>query len=160
MRLSTRGRYAVMAMVDLAQHAGERPVALSDIAVRQGISLSYLEQLFSKLRKEELVRSIRGPGGGYHLAKDAKDISISSVILAVDEPLSALGCDREGKGTDGCTHEHRCITHRLWGQLTRNIHLWLDNVSLEDVCSGVLNNDEEDLLENINPMNPIYEIEL
>ncbi len=134
MKLSTRGRYAVMAMVDLAKNGKENPVSLSDIADRQGISLSYLEQLFSRLRKEGLVRSIRGPGGGYYLARDVKDISISSIILAVDEPLTAMGC--EHNSDSGCTGTGRCATHLLWTELTKRIHNWLNEITLAHVCEG------------------------
>ncbi len=134
MKLSTRGRYAVMAMVDLARNSKENPVSLSDIADRQGISLSYLEQLFSRLRKEGLVRSIRGPGGGYHLSREANDINISSIILAVDEPLTAMGCNHDSDS--GCTGAGRCVTHRLWRELTKRIHSWLDEITLTHVCDG------------------------
>ncbi len=141
MKLNTRGRYAVMAMVDLARNSKENPVSLSDIADRQGISLSYLEQLFSCLRKEGLVRSIRGPGGGYHLSKNIDDISISSVILAVDEPLTAMGCNHASD--IGCTGTGRCATHRLWSELTKKIHGWLDEVTLAHVCDGDFAYDHE-----------------
>ncbi len=134
MKLTTRGRYAVMAMVDLARNGQEKPVSLSDIAERQGISLSYLEQLFSRLRKEMLVRSIRGPGGGYHLSRPAHLINISSIILAVDEPLTAMGCNHDSHS--GCTGTGRCATHRLWKELTSRIHDWLNEITLAHVCEG------------------------
>ncbi len=131
MKLSTRGRYAVMAMADLARSQGERPVALADIAARQEISLSYLEQLFAKLRRGELVRSVRGPGGGYRLARAPEETRISDIILAVDEPIKATRCDVAS--SKGCTGKGRCITHDLWEELTRQIHLFLSSVSLADV---------------------------
>lgn len=132
MKLSTRGRYAVMAMADLARVAAERPVPLGDIADRQDISLSYLEQLFAKLRRADLVTSVRGPGGGYRLSREAMDIRISDIILAVDEPIKATRCTIESPR--GCTGTSaRCITHDLWEELTRQIHIFLNSVSLADV---------------------------
>ncbi len=131
MKLSTKGRYAVMAMVDLASHTTQKPVALSEIAERQGISLSYLEQLFSRLRREGLVKSVRGPGGGYHLGRETSDITISDIIISVDEPLTAMGCDDGGE--DGCTGTGRCVTHKLWRSLTHRIHEWLEEITLQDV---------------------------
>ena len=133
MRLSTKGRYAVMAMVDLAQHAGGRPVSLAEIAERQEISLSYLEQLFAKLRHGGLVKSVRGPGGGYLLAHDRNDTRIADIILAVDEPIRATRCRSET--TIGCRGDRsRCLTHDLWEELSNQIHLYLSSVSLGDVC--------------------------
>lgn len=133
MRLSTKGRYAVMAMADLASHGNEKPVALADIAARQEISLSYLEQLFGKLRKGGLVTSVRGPGGGYMLSRGANDVRVSDVILAVDEPISATRCV---PGTPSGCHadKARCLTHDLWTELSNQIYLYLSSVSLEDVC--------------------------
>jgi Rrf2 family iron-sulfur cluster assembly transcriptional regulator len=134
MRLSTKGRYAVMAMVDLAQHSGDGPVCLSDIAERQEISLSYLEQLFAKLRRGGLVKSVRGPGGGYLLAHHRDDTRISDIILAVDEPIRATRC-RPG-ATLGCRGDRsRCLTHDLWEELSNQIHLYLNSVTLGDVCN-------------------------
>ncbi len=132
MRLSTKGRYAVMAMVDLAKHASGRPVSLADIAERQEISLSYLEQLFAKLRKGGLVRSVRGPGGGYLLAYSATETRIADVILAVDEPIRATRC-MPGAPTGCAGGMSRCLTHDLWEELGRQIHLYLSSVSLADV---------------------------
>ena len=133
MRLSTKGRYAVMAMVDLAQHAGEGPVCLSDIADRQEISLSYLEQLFAKLRRGGLVKSVRGPGGGYLLTHDRNHTRIADIILAVDEPIRATRCT-PGLAV-GCRGDRtRCLTHDLWEELSNQIHLYLSSVSLGDVC--------------------------
>ena len=129
MRLSTKGRYAVMAMVDLACRSEGKPVALADIAERQEISLSYLEQLFAKLRKGGLVRSVRGPGGGYLLAQTADATRISDIILAVDEPIRATRC--APGSPEGCrTNKSRCLTHDLWEELGHQIHLYLSAVSL------------------------------
>ncbi len=133
MRLSTKGRYAVMAMADLAANdGGAKPVSLAEIARRQEISLSYLEQLFAKLRKGDLVKSVRGPGGGYRLARPAGELRIADIILAVDEPITATRC-REGS-PKGCTGTGgRCVTHDLWEELGRQIHVFLSSVSLADV---------------------------
>jgi Rrf2 family transcriptional regulator, iron-sulfur cluster assembly transcription factor len=133
MRLSTKGRYAVMAMVDLAQHSGAAPVSLADIAERQEISLSYLEQLFAKLRRGGLVKSVRGPGGGYLLAHERDATRIADIILAVDEPIHAIRC--KPGATLGCRGDRsRCLTHDLWEELSNQIHLYLSSVSLGDVC--------------------------
>ena len=133
MKLSTKGRYAVMAMVELAQRAGEGPVCLAEIAGRQEISLSYLEQLFAKLRRGGLVTSVRGPGGGYLLAHRRDETRISDIILAVDEPIHAIRC-RPG-ATLGCRGDRsRCLTHDLWEELSNQIHLYLSSVTLADVC--------------------------
>ena len=132
MRLSTKGRYAVMAMVDLAKHGGEDPVSLAEIAERQEISLSYLEQLFARLRKGGLVRSVRGPGGGYLLAFAAAETRISEIILAVDEPIRATRC-APGAPTGCRANKSRCLTHDLWEELGNQIHLFLSSVSLADV---------------------------
>lgn len=132
MKLSTKGRYAVMAMADLARHGTEKPLSLGEIASRQEISLSYLEQLFAKLRRAGLVRSVRGPGGGYHLARGADDIQIADIILAVDEPLKATRC-RTGSGAGCLANGERCLTHDLWDELSRHIHLFLSGISLGDV---------------------------
>ena len=132
MRLSTKGRYAVMALVDLACRSDGKPVALADIAERQEISLSYLEQLFAKLRKGGLVRSVRGPGGGYLLARSAEATRISDIILAVDEPIRATRCTPGVP--EGCrSNKSRCLTHDLWEELGHQIHLFLNAVSLADV---------------------------
>jgi len=132
MRLSTKGRYAVMAMVDLAQHSNGAPVSLAEIAERQEISLSYLEQLFAMLRKGGLVRSVRGPGGGYLLAHDRHETRIADIILAVDEPIRATRCTPGAP--IGCRgSKTRCMTHDLWEELGNQIHLFLSSVSLADV---------------------------
>jgi Rrf2 family iron-sulfur cluster assembly transcriptional regulator len=133
-KLSTKGRYAVMALVDLASQSGGRPVALADIAERQEISLSYLEQLFAKLRRGGLVRSVRGPGGGYLLARSAEETRISDAILAVDEPIRATRC-KSGSSVGCLANKSRCLTHDLWEELGNQIHVFLSSVSLADVCS-------------------------
>jgi Rrf2 family iron-sulfur cluster assembly transcriptional regulator len=141
MRLSTKGRYAVMAMADLAGHSvpsgseshqQSKPVALADIAERQDISLSYLEQLFAKLRRGGLVTSVRGPGGGYRLARPSGELRIADIIVAVDEPIAATRCNPNS--SKGCTKTGaRCVTHDLWEELGQQIHVFLSSVSLADV---------------------------
>lgn len=133
MKLSTRGRYAVMAMADLAQNAKGKPVTLADIAERQEISLSYLEQLFAKMRKAKLVRSVRGPGGGYLLARLPGELRVADIILAVDEPIKATRCTPGSP--HGChSHRGRCLTHDLWEELGNQIYLFLSAITLADVC--------------------------
>ena len=129
MRLTTKGRFAVTAMIDLAlrEHAG--PVTLAGISGRQSISLSYLEQLFGRLRRHELVDSMRGPGGGYSLARKMSDISVADIIHAVDEPLDATQCG----GKKNCLDDHRCLTHDLWASLNRHMIDYLDSVTLHDL---------------------------
>lgn len=141
MRLSTKGRYAVMAMTDLAGRQGAddsvRAVSLADIAARQQISLSYLEQLFARLRRKGLVRSVRGPGGGYRLAAAASETNIADIVLAVDEPLRATRCG--ASGAKGCmAGGERCLTHDLWEEMGRQLQGYLASVSLADVLSGKL----------------------
>jgi Rrf2 family iron-sulfur cluster assembly transcriptional regulator len=130
MRLSTKGRYAVTAMMDLAIHGPEGPVTLADISRCQGISLSYLEQLFSRLRREKLVRGVRGPGGGYQLARPAADITVAAIIAAVDEKVDAT-CG----GEVDCDDESACLTHDLWCGLSKRIYEFLDSISLEEFLS-------------------------
>jgi Rrf2 family iron-sulfur cluster assembly transcriptional regulator len=129
MRLTTKGRFAVTAMIDVAlrQHGG--PVTLAGIADRQKISLSYLEQLFGKLRRNHLVASVRGPGGGYTLAKPLAAVSVADIISAVDEPLDATSCG--GKGN--CNDNHPCMTHHLWTSLNERMHEYLHSVNLEEL---------------------------
>lgn len=129
MRLTTKGRYAVTAVLDLAINEGQGPIALADIAERQGISLSYLEQLFAKLRKCGVVSSVRGPGGGYHLARAAGTIHVAEVITAVDEHLDTTRCAGAGDCKDGGP----CLTHNLWMDLSERIHGYLTNISLQDL---------------------------
>ncbi|OUS23201.1 Fe-S cluster assembly transcriptional regulator IscR ['Osedax' symbiont bacterium Rs2_46_30_T18] len=127
MRLTTKGRYAVTAMLDLALHNSEGPISLACISERQGISLSYLEQLFSKLRKGQLVTSIRGPGGGYQLNRETCEINVAQIIDAVNESIDATNC--HGKGD--CHHGEFCLTHHLWIDLSEQIHQFLSSISLE-----------------------------
>ncbi|MGQ9658750.1 MAG: Fe-S cluster assembly transcription factor [Thermochromatium sp.] len=127
MRLTTKGRYAVTAMLDLALHQGQGPIALADIAQRQGISLSYLEQLFAKLRKRGLVTSVRGPGGGYHLARPPAAIHIAEVITAVDERVDTTGCG----GAHNCQNNGPCLTHDLWCDLSDRIYEYLSQINLQ-----------------------------
>jgi Rrf2 family iron-sulfur cluster assembly transcriptional regulator len=143
MRLSTKGRYAVMAMADLARRQCDatRAVALAEIAGRQQISLSYLEQLFARLRRKGLVMSARGPGGGYRLAKTAETTSIADIVHAVDEPLRATRCASEGKGC--MLKGERCLTHDLWEDLGLRIEDYLASVSLADVVTGRLGADRK-----------------
>lgn len=129
MRLTTKGRYAVTAMLDLALQHGNGPVALADIAHRQGISLSYLEQLFSRLRKRALVSSVRGPGGGYNLARSAAHISVAEVISAVDESVDTTRCG----GAHNCQNDGPCLTHDLWHDLSERIYDYLSHISLQDL---------------------------
>lgn len=131
MRLTTKGRYAVTAMLDLALHRDAGPINLADISSRQGISLSYLEQLFSRLRKQGLVISSRGPGGGYVLGDTADAITVADVIRAVDEAVDATRC----KGKQNCQGEERCLTHDLWEELSSQISSFLSGVSLADLVA-------------------------
>jgi Rrf2 family transcriptional regulator, iron-sulfur cluster assembly transcription factor len=126
MRLTTKGRFAVTAMIDLAMRESQGPVTLAGISQRQGISLSYLEQLFGKLRRNDLVESTRGPGGGYTLARSARDISVSEIIVAVDEPLDATQCE----GKRNCHEDGPCMTHDLWSRLTDKMVEFLNSVTL------------------------------
>ncbi|HRP96191.1 MAG TPA: Fe-S cluster assembly transcriptional regulator IscR [Rhodocyclaceae bacterium] len=126
MRLTTKGRFAVTAMIDLASREAEGPVTLAGIADRQKISLSYLEQLFGKLRRYKLVSSVRGPGGGYRLARDMSKITVADIIIAVDEPLDATQCG----GKQNCHDDHRCMTHDLWANLNKRMYEYLDSVTL------------------------------
>lgn len=131
MRLTTKGRYAVTAMLDLALHAQKGPVSLGDISDRQSISVSYLEQLFAKLRKGGLVSSIRGPGGGYQLAHLAGEIYVADIIDAVDESVDATRCGGQGDCQQGVT----CLTHELWSDLSDQIHHFLANISLQELLT-------------------------
>jgi len=131
MRLSSKGRYAVSAMVDLTKHQHEGPVNLAAISARQFISLSYLEQLFRRLRESGLVKSVRGPGGGYLLNRDPAEISVADAIRAVDEEIRATRCVNALRG---CHRGHRCDTHELWDSLGQHLYRFLDVVTLEDVC--------------------------
>ncbi|MCK5725245.1 MAG: Fe-S cluster assembly transcription factor [Thiotrichaceae bacterium] len=128
MKLSTKGRYAVTAMMDLAIHDVTGPVTLADISKCQGISLSYLEQLFSKLRKDNLVEGVRGPGGGYRLGKPASQISVADIIKSVDESIDATNCD----GKADCNNGKPCLTHKLWTDLSEQLYVFLDGIKLNE----------------------------
>ena len=131
MRLTTKGRFAVTAMVDLSMRQTRGPVTLAAISERQRISLSYLEQLFGKLRRAKLVTSVRGPGGGYCLARPIGGITVAEIITAVDEPMDATQC----AGKENCDDDKRCVTHDLWATLTLKMNEYLSSVSLADVVS-------------------------
>jgi Rrf2 family transcriptional regulator, iron-sulfur cluster assembly transcription factor len=141
MRLTTKGRYAVTAMLDLALHKNQGPVSLADISQRQAISLSYLEQLFAKLRKQSLVSSVRGPGGGYELHRDSGAIFIAEIIDAVNESVDTTKC--QGRGD--CQGGETCLTHYLWQDLSDQIHTFLEGISLEDL---VLKNEVKKISEH------------
>lgn len=132
MRLTTKGRYAVTAVLDLAFHQGNGPVSLAAISERQHISLSYLEQLFAKLRRNDVVNSTRGPGGGYTLKRPAEEISVSDVIIAVDESCQMAKCE----DVDSCTGEYQCLTHDLWQELSDEIRGFLDGITLAEVMAN------------------------
>ena len=129
MRLTTKGRYAVTAVLDLALHQEEGPVSLAAISERQQISLSYLEQLFAKLRRNNIVSSTRGPGGGYRLSGSVEDVSVSDIILAVDETYKVVDCGE----TDGCHGDYQCLTHDLWQELSNEIRTFLDGIKLSEI---------------------------
>jgi Rrf2 family iron-sulfur cluster assembly transcriptional regulator len=132
MKLTTKGRYAVMAMADLASNENTKPVSLNEIAMRQNISLSYLEQLFFKLKNDHLVKSVRGSRGGYLLAKKAKDIKLSNIISAVDEKVKTLNCKKDSKR--GCNGRSvKCITHYLWDDLEKHINSFFENKNLKEL---------------------------
>lgn len=132
MRLTTKGRYAVTAVLDLALHQEKGPVSLAAISERQGISLSYLEQLFAKLRRNEIVSSTRGPGGGYKLTNDVAEVSVSDIILAVDESCKVVDCS----DSDGCHDgEYQCLTHDLWQELSNEIRTFLDGITLSEIMA-------------------------
>ncbi|PCJ23234.1 MAG: Fe-S cluster assembly transcriptional regulator IscR [SAR86 cluster bacterium] len=131
MRLTTKGRYAVTAMLDLALHKNQGPVSLADISQRQAISLSYLEQLFAKLRKGSLVSSVRGPGGGYELQRDSAMIFIAEIVDAVNESVDTTKCG----GAGDCQGGETCLTHYLWEDLSNQIHTFLEGISLEDLVA-------------------------
>ena len=134
MRLTTKGRFAVTAMIDLAMRQHSGPVTLAGISQRQEISLSYLEQLFGKLRRHEIVESVRGPGGGYNLARRPEDITVADIIIAVDEPLDATQCGgKQNCHSDGESHGTRCMMHDLWATLNAKMVDYLDSVSLKDL---------------------------
>ena len=144
MKLTSKGRYAVMAMADLAKNYVKEPTSLTEISLRQGISISYLEQLFLKLRKNNLVQSTRGPSGGYILSKPPGEIKLLSIINAVDEKIKTVKCRKESKR--GCNHKSiKCITHNLWDDLEIHINKFFENNTLNDVFFREVKNNPEEL---------------
>ena len=144
MKLTSKGRYAVMAMADLAKNNVKEPTNLTQISLRQGISIAYLEQLFSKLRKNNLVQSSRGPSGGYVLSKPPEEIKLLSIINAVDEKIKTLKCRKESKR--GCNHKSiKCITHNLWDDLETHINKFFEDNTLNDILFKEISNNPEEL---------------
>ena len=138
MKLTTKGRYAVMAMADLASNIKSGPISLREISLRQNISVAYLEQIFIKLKKRKLVKSSRGAAGGYLLEKPASEIKISNIIFAVDEEVKMLNCKKNSK--KGCNNKStKCITHNLWDELDQHIHQFFEKVKLQDLVRGDIN---------------------
>jgi len=144
MKLTSKGRYAVMAMADLAKNNVKKPTNLTEISLRQGISIAYLEQLFLKLRKNNLVQSVRGPSGGYILTKPPEEIKLLSIINAVDEKIKTLKCRKESKR--GCNHKSiKCITHNLWDDLEAHINKFFEDNTLNDILFKEVRNNSEEL---------------
>ena len=144
MRLTSKGRYAVMAMADLAKINTDQPTNLTEISLRQGISISFLEQIFLKLKKSNLVKSSRGPSGGYLLAQSPEEIKLSSIIKAVDERVKTLGCKRESK--KGCNGKStKCITHNLWDDLENHINKFFEDNTLNDILFREVRNNSKEL---------------
>jgi Rrf2 family iron-sulfur cluster assembly transcriptional regulator len=154
MRLTTKGRFAVTAMIDLALRQDKGPVTLAGISQRQDISLSYLEQLFGKLRRHEIVESVRGPGGGYNLARKAQNVTVADIIIAVDEPLDATQCGSKGN-CHGSDHDNgiHCMTHDLWSTLNAKMVDYLDSVSLQDLVNQ---QKQKTLDKNVVVMRPVH----
>ena len=150
MRLTTKGRFAVTAMIDLALNNNTGPVTLADISERQKISLSYLEQLFGKLRRRALVTSVRGPGGGYNLANSTDQVSVADIIVAVDEPIDATQCG----GKENCKDDKKCITHDLWTDLNKHIFEYLRAVKLSDLVAKQLKKSSEVAVMQIHDNRP------
>jgi len=144
MKLTSKGRYAVMAMADLAKINTDRPINLTEISLRQGISISFLEQIFLKLKKNNLVKSSRGPSGGYLLTKTPEEIKLSSIIKAVDEKIKTLGCKKESK--KGCNGKSiKCITHNLWDELETHINNFFEKNTLKDIIYRVNEDQQKEL---------------
>lgn len=144
MKLTSKGRYAVMAMADLAKNYAQKPISLTEISLRQGISISFLEQLFLKLRKNNLVQSVRGPSGGYVLTKLPEEIKLLNIINAVDEKIKTLKCKKELK--KGCNHKSiKCITHNLWDDLEAHINKFFEENTLNDILFKEVRNNSEEL---------------
>ena len=142
MMLTTKGRYAVTAMVDLARNSGQKPVSLADIALRQGITVAYLEQIFAKMKRSGLVKSIRGPGGGYVLARRMDEINIAEIVIAAEESIKMTRCSSEGCAIKGA----KCLTHDLWDGLGKQIKNYLEAINLEAICSAKSQKECGDLL--------------
>ena len=151
MRLTTKGRFAVTAMIDLALNNGSGPVTLADISERQKISLSYLEQLFGKLRRRELVTSVRGPGGGYNLANATDQVSVADIIIAVDEPIDATQCG----GKENCKDDRKCITHDLWTDLNRHIFEYMRAVKLSELVAKQMKKSSDLAVMQVHDNRPI-----
>jgi len=144
MKLTSKGRYAVMAMADLAKNNVKKPISLTEISLRQGISIAYLEQLFLKLRKNNLVQSVRGPSGGYLLSKNPEEIKLLSIIRAVDEKVKTVKCKKESK--KGCNGKSvKCITHNLWDDLEAHINKFFEDNTLNDILFKEVRNNSEEL---------------
>ena len=144
MKLTSKGRYAVMAMADLAKTNANQPTSLTDISLRQGISISFLEQIFLKLKKSNLVKSSRGPSGGYSLVKNPEDIKLSSIIKAVDEKVKTVGCKKESK--KGCNGKLiKCITHNLWDELESHINIFFETNTIKDILYRETKNKQKEL---------------
>jgi len=144
MKLTSKGRYAVMAMADLAKSNTDQPTSLSDISLRQGISVAFLEQIFLKLKRDNLVKSARGPSGGYSLAKKPEDIKLSSVIKAVDEKIKTVGCKKEAKR--GCNGKLvKCITHSLWDELETHINIFFEKNTIKDILYRENKNNQKEV---------------
>ena len=152
MRLTTKGRFAVTAMIDLALRSGEGPVTLAGISERQKISLSYLEQLFGKLRRSNLVESVRGPGGGYCMALPMEQVTVADIVRAVDESFDATQCG----GRENCRDDHRCMTHELWSTLNFKMYEYLSSVTLFELVSRQLSKEGSD----ISVLKPVRRAEL
>jgi len=146
MKLTSKGRYAVMAMADLAQYNLKKPINLTEISLRQGISISFLEQIFSKLKKNNLVQSSRGPAGGYVLARSPEEIKLSNIIKAVDEKVKTVGCNKESKR--GCTGKSmKCITHNLWDDLEIHINNFFEKNTLKDIIFKANKDKQKELIQ-------------
>jgi Rrf2 family transcriptional regulator, iron-sulfur cluster assembly transcription factor len=144
MKLTSKGRYAVMAMADLAKTNAIQPISLTEISLRQGISISFLEQIFLKLKRHDLVKSSRGPSGGYLLSRSPQEIKLSSIIKAVDEAVKTVGCKKESK--KGCNGKSiKCITHNLWDDLETHINNFFEKNTLQDIIFRVNNNQQKEL---------------
>ena len=149
MRLTTKGRFAVNAMIDLTRNEGRNPVSLASISERQDISIAYLEQLFNKLRRRDLVKSVRGPSGGYRLARHPADISVADIVFAVNEPLDTTRCQGNGNCRQSPKGNVECITHNLWANLNERIIAYLESISLQELAE---NRQEQPLKEPCGPV--------